>query len=179
MLDPTRLLVAGSVLTIAGALTAGIGSTLTWTTVGLRMDTHGVLDLEFLGLDLLGGTIALVVAGMTLGGLALFRRAKGRAQERLGIGLLIAGGLIVAMPLSVAMRAETRAVEGMARVAAESGGLSIEEATELARDDPSLAVRSDLGAGIWLTLAGGTLVVVGTAASLARTRRSEPLAVEP
>lgn len=179
MLDPTRLRVAGSVFTIAGALLAGIGSTLAWTTAGLRVDTQGVLDLEFRGLDLLGGTIALVVAGATLGGLALSRRATGRARERLGTSLLVAGVLIMAMPLSVAIRAERRAVEDMARVAARSGGLTIEEATELVREDPSLAVRSELGPGIWLTLAGGVLVVVGAAANLAWTRRGEPPAVDP
>lgn len=179
MPDPTRLRVAGSVVTMVGALAAGIGSALAWTTVGLRVDTQGVLDLEFRGLDLLGGTIALVIAVVTLGGLALFRRARRPAQERLGFGLLLAGVLVIAMPLSVAIRAETRAVEGMARVVARSGGLTIVEATDLVREDPSLAVRSELGPGIWLTLAGGALVIVGTAANLAWTRRSEPRSVEP
>jgi hypothetical protein len=178
MLDPMRLRVAGSVLTIVGALLAGIGSTLAWTTAGLRLDTQGVLDLEFRGLDVVGGIIALVAAGLTLGGLALFRRATGRVGERLGVGLLFAGAVVMAMPLSVAIRAEERAVEDMAKVAAQTGGLSIEEATELVREDPSLAVRSELGPGIWLTIAGGALVIVGTAANLAWTRRSEPAAVE-
>jgi hypothetical protein len=179
MLDPIRLRVAGSVLTIAGALIAGIGSTLAWATAGLRLDTQGVLDLEFRGLDLVGGIIALVVAVLTLGGLALFRRATGQARERLGVGLLLAGVVIMAMPLSVAIRAEKRAVESMARVAAQTGGLTIEEATELVREDPSLAVRSELGPGIWLTLAGGALVVVGTAANLVWARRDETPAVVP
>lgn len=179
MLDPMRLRVAGSVVTIVGAFMAGIGSTFAWTTVGLRVDTQGVLDLEFRGLDLLGGTIAFVVAVVALGGLALFRRATGPARGRLGVGLLLAGVIIVAMPLSVAIRAEERAVESMAEIAAETGGLTIEEATELVREDPSLAVRSELGPGIWLTLAGGALVVVGTAANLTRARRGEPAAVEP
>jgi hypothetical protein len=183
MLDPTRLRVAGSTLTIVGALIAGIGSTLAWTTAGLRLDTQGVLDLEFRGVDVVGGIIALVVAGLTLGGLALFRHVTGRGRERLGAGLLFAGVVIMAMPLSVAVRAEERAkeraVEEMAKVAAQTGGLRIEEATELVREDPSLAVRSELGPGIWLTVAGGTLVILGTAANLARTRRGEPTAAEP
>jgi hypothetical protein len=180
MLDPMRLRVAGSVLTIVGALIAGIGSTLAWTTAGLRLDTQGVLDLEFRGLDLIGGIIALVVAVLTLGGLTLFRRATGRARERLGVGLLFASVVTMAMPLSVAIRAEERAVEGMAKVAAQTGGLRIEEATELIREDPlARAVRSELGPGIWLTVAGGALVIVGTAANLAWTRRGEPAVVEP
>jgi hypothetical protein len=179
MRDSTRLRVAGSVLTIVGALITGIGSTLSWTTVGLRLDTEGVLDLEFPGLDLVGGVIALVVAGLTLGGLALFRRVTLRARERLGVGLLFAGVVIMAMPLWVAIRAEEHAVESMAEVAAQTGGLAIEEAIELVREDPSLAVRSELGPGIWLTIAGGALVIVGTSANLAWTRRGEPAAVEP
>jgi hypothetical protein len=174
-----RLRVAGSVLTIVGALIAGIGSTIPWTTAGLRLDTQGVLDLEFRGLDLFGGIIALVVAVLTLGGLTLFRRATGRGRERLGVGLLFAGVVTTAMPLLVAIRAEERAMEGMAKVAAQTGGLRIEEATELIREHPSLAVRSELGPGIWLTVAGGALVIVGTAANLAWTRRGEPAVLEP
>ena len=110
MPDPMRLRVAGSVLTIVGALMAGIGPTLAWTTVGLRVDTQGVLDLEFRGLDLVGGTIAFVVAVLTLVGLALFRRATARARGRLGVGLLLAGVVLLAMPLSVGIRAVLRAV---------------------------------------------------------------------
>jgi hypothetical protein len=121
---------------------------------------------------------ALVVAGLTLGGLALFRRVT--LRERLGVALLFAGVVIMAMPLSVAIRAEERAVESMAEVAAQTGGLTIEEATEPVREDPSLAVvRSELGPGIWFTIAGGALVIVGTSANLAWTRRGEPAAVEP
>ncbi len=174
-----RLRVAGSALSMVGALLAGIGSTLTWTTAGLRLDTQGVLDLEFRGLDVVGGIIALVVAVVTLGGLTLFRPAAGRARARLGVGLLFAGVVIMAMPLSVAIRAEDRAVEGMAEVIARTGGLTIEEATELVREDPSLGARSELGPGIWLTIAGGALVTLGTAANLASTRRGEPAVVEP
>ena len=62
---------------------------------------------------------------------------------------------------------------------ARTAGLTIEEATELIREDPSLAVRSELGPGIWLTLAGGALVVAGTAANLMWARRDETPAVVP
>lgn len=179
MPDPTRLRVAGSGLTIAGALLAGIGSTLTWSTVGLRLDTEGVLDLEFRGIDLLGGIVVLVVAVAALVGLIALRSAAGRTRDRIGIALLLAGLVITAMPISVALRAEDRAVRGMAGVTAETSGLTIEEATELIREDPSLAVRSEIGLGSWLTLAGGALVVAGTVANLARARRPERETAEP
>jgi len=178
MRDPTRLRVAGFALTAAGALLAGIGSTLVWTTAGLRQDTEGVLDLEFLGIDLVEGIVALVAVGATVAVLVALPRLHRKGRVRGAIGLLVAGAVLVAMPVWVALRAEDRAVEDVAQVVADTGGLSNREATELVRTDPDLAVRADTG-GAWLSIAGGALVLIGAAVNLAwARRRDEPLAEE-
>jgi hypothetical protein len=179
MPDPTRLRVAGFVLTAAGALLAGIGSTLVWTTAGLRQDTQGVLDLEFRGLDMVEGIVALVVAGATLAGLVALRRLREMGRVRGAVALLVAGAVLVVLPAWVALRAEDRAIEEMARVVASTGGLTQEEALQLVRTDPDLAVDAETSS-VWLSIAGGVLVVIGAAVTLVwARRRDEPLAAEP
>ena len=84
MQDPTRLRVAGFALAATGALLAGIGSTLVWTTAGLRQDARGVLDLDFRGLDLVEGILSLVVAAASLAVLLAMPRLHrtGRVRAR-------------------------------------------------------------------------------------------------
>ncbi|HEX4941957.1 MAG TPA: hypothetical protein VFW51_05445, partial [Actinomycetota bacterium] len=61
-----RWLTMGFALTIAGAVLAAVATTTTWIATGLRRDLRGILDLEFRGLDLVEGIVALVVAAITL-----------------------------------------------------------------------------------------------------------------
>ncbi len=179
MPDPTRLRLAGFALTALGALLAGIGSVLVWTTAWLRQDTQGVLDLEFRGIDLVEGIVSLVIAGATLGVLMALRRLHGNSRVRGVVALLVAGAVLVALPVWVALRAEGRALEEIARVVSSTGGLTEEEAIQLVRTDPDLAVRSETS-GVVLSIAGGVLVVIGAAVNLAWARRREdPLAAEP
>jgi hypothetical protein len=168
--SPWRL--AGFALTTAGALLAGIGSTLVWTTAGLRQDTQGVLDLEFRGLDLVEGVVALVVAVGVLASLLAMRRLRRNGRVRGAVALLVAGAVLVAMPVWIALRAEDRARAEMARVVASSGGLTQEEALQLVRTDPDLAVFAETS-GVWLSIAGGVLVVIGAAITLVRARRRD------
>lgn len=172
MPDPTRLRIAGFAVTAIGALLAGVGSTLVWTTTGLRQDEGGVLDVEFRGLDLVEGILTLLVAAATLVVVLAMRRLHRIGRIRGAIGMLVAGVLLVALPVSVALRAEDLATEEMARVVASTGGLTEEEAIQLVRADPDLAVRADTS-GVWPSIAGGALVAVGAAISLAWARRSE------
>jgi hypothetical protein len=178
MRDAARLRVASFAVTAAGALLAGIGTTFAWTLTGLRQDAGGVLDIEFRGLDLVEGKIALVVAGATLVGLALVRRLNRGGRIRGAFGLLVAGAVLVAMPLWVALQADRRALAEVAQVVADTRGVTIEEATNLVRADPALTVFADTS-GVWLAIAGGLLVVLGAGITLAWARRSEPSAVEP
>ncbi len=175
MPDSTPLRVAGFAVTAAGALLAGVGSTLVWTTAGMRQDEGGVLDLEFRGLDLVEGILTLLVAAATLAVLLAMRRLHRAGRIRGAIGVLVAGIVLVALPISVALRAEDLAVQEMARVVASTGGLTEQEAIRLVRTDPGLAVRADTS-GVWPSIAGGALVVVGAAINLAWARGSEPFA---
>jgi hypothetical protein len=161
---------AGFALTIAGAVLAAVATTTTWIATGLRRDLRGILDLEFRGLDLVEGIMALVVAAIALIGLVLLRRLRGSARVGIAVGVLASGLVLVALPVWVALRAEDRAVDEIARVVASSSGSSIEEATRLVRTDPDLAVRSE--ATVWLPIVSGVLVVLGAGATLSSSLRT-------
>jgi hypothetical protein len=150
---------ASFALTAAGALLAALGTTLTWTSTGMRRDLRGVLDLEYRGLDLAEGIAALLISVMALALLAYVRRRRDRPGIP-AIGLLLAGVLLVALPARVAIRAEARAVDEIADVVARSTGITMEEATERVLTDPELSVRTD-STGVWLSIAGGVLVTLG------------------
>jgi hypothetical protein len=139
--------VAGFALMAVGALLAGAGTALVWTTVGMRQDAQGLLDLEFRGLDLAEGIATLGVAGATLVALLILPRLGGRARVGATVGLLVA-----------------------------CGALPIAEATDLVRTDPDLAVRTETY-GVWPSVVGGALVLVGAGATLAQARR--PTSTEP
>ena len=165
------------VLCAAGALLAGIGATLPWTTVGLVADEKGVLDETFHGIDLTAGLVVLVAAIVVLGMLFAMRLVAARGRRLLALGLLVAGLAILTATLLAALSAGDRAVAEMAKVAADTGGLTKAEAEELIRTNPDLAVQSDLGIGIWLSALGGVLVVAGSIANAAWARRpGEPVA---
>jgi hypothetical protein len=169
--------VAGFVFTAAGALLAGAGTSLAWTSAGLSQDARGVLDIEFRGLDLVEGVLALVIAGATLVGLVVMRRLHRRGRIAWAIGLLLAGVVLIALPSWVALRAEDRVIDEVAQVVADARGLTIEEARDVVRQDPSLEVFSETS-GVWLSIAGGLLVVIGAGVTIAWARRREPAAVE-
>ena len=161
---------AGFALTIAGAVLAAVATTTTWIATGLRRDRRGILDLEFRGLDLVEGIVTLVVAAVALIGLVLVRRFPGSARVGIAVGVFACGLVLVALPVWVAVRAEDRAVDEIARVVAASSGSTIEEATERVRTDPDLAVRAE--ATVWLPIVSGVLVILGAGAILTSTLRT-------
>jgi hypothetical protein len=158
------LRVASFALVVGGALLAAGGTTIVWVTTGLESDLRGLLDLEFRGLDLAQGVAALIVSGVAL---TLFVTVRRRDSDTgiLAVVLLLTGVALVALPAWVALRAEDRAVDEVARVVAESAGISVEEATTRVRTDPDLAVRTDT-TGVWPSIAAGVLVTIGGVTTL-------------
>jgi hypothetical protein len=167
----TRRRAIGFALGAAGALAAGVGSVLTWTSVGLRADAEGVLDERFRGVDLAGGIVVLIAAVLVLVGLLAIRRVPEAVRLSIALGLIVAGLAIVTAPVLALASAEDRAAEEMAVAAAAAGGLSPAEAAELIRTDPAFAIRWSAGPGIWLAIAGGVAVIASGAAIAGERRR--------
>ena len=114
--------------------------------------------------------MALVVAAVTLIGLVLFRRLRGSARVGIAVGVFACGLVLVALPVWVAVQAEDRAIDEIARVVAASSGSTIEQATRRVRTDPDLAVRAE--ATVWLPIVSGVLVVLGAGATLSSSLRT-------
>jgi hypothetical protein len=173
---PTPLRLWGFLVLAAGALLAGLGAVMDWAIVGFPDDPSGHLDVAIKGVDVWEGTIVLAAAVLALVGQIALRATRGRERRRaVAFGLASLGALILAIALSVAVRADARfgGSEGLDELAA---GL----AEQL--DEPVDAVRAqleerfaeqitvDLGPGVWVAALGGVLVDLGGALNLAWVR---------
>jgi hypothetical protein len=166
----TRRRAIGFALGAAGALAAGLGALLPWTTVGLRADSRGVLDERFRGVDLAGGIVVLVAAVLVLIGLLAIRVVPDVVRLSIALGMILAGLAIVTAPVLALATAEDRAAEEMA-AAITAEGLTRAEAEELIRTEPAFAIRWRAGPGIWLAIAGGVATVAAGAVIASEGRR--------
>jgi hypothetical protein len=100
----TPLRVAGFLATVLGAAMMGGGALLHWVTVHDPNDINGGLDLNFKGIDVRNGKMALGAAAVLLVGLVVLRAMRSRpAQEAAAtvmilaslVGLLYAGAFLV------------------------------------------------------------------------------------
>jgi hypothetical protein len=173
---PTGLRVAGFVCVALGAVLAGVGATREWVSAGFAADTQHAADLSVHGIDVWEGKVVLFAAvGSLLVLLAI--RVSGSASTRRGLAivLIVLGAACIALPV-VAVQARDRfaGTEGLERfVASLSVKLALPE--EVVREQLSAQLgrelRVEISAGLWLTAAGGVLLVVGGALSSAWTRR--------
>jgi len=164
----------GFLLTVAGSLIAGVGAMLEWVVVTVP----GFPDRfapSWRGADVAGGRVVLGAAILALVAV-LVTRVGGTSTARRGaaIAVLIAGIAIVAMATREVLTAEDRyATDAIAeaRDSITSVGIptdGLDEALDGLRD--VLDVR--LGLGVWLSLAGGLVVVAGGGVTLAWASRA-------
>jgi tryptophan-associated transmembrane protein len=179
---PSRLRLLGFVALVVGALLAGLGATLTWATVGFPNDTRHLADVAFKGVDVWEGVVALVIAAAALVALIVMRVARS-SVVRLGIAVALAiGGLVVAglAVLDVATARERFGgigqLDQIARKMATFLGQTVGTMRALLEKNVAAALRVDVGSGLWITLAGGVLLVVAGVLSFlwARERASAP-----
>ncbi len=174
---PSALRLWGFLALATGALVAGWGALSDWATLGFPGDTSGALDVAVKGADVWEGVVVLGAAVASLVAL-LAMRLVGSPSARRGIafGVATLGALVVAIALSVAIRADARfgGAEGLDDVAADLAA-RLEEPVGAVRaqleERFSSQVRVDLGVGVWLALAGGALIDLGGALGLAWARR--------
>lgn len=170
---PSALRLWGFLILVVGALLAGWGALSDWATVGFPGDTAGTLDVAVKGTDVWEGVVVLVAALASLVGLLALRLVRGPAARRvIAFGLATLGALVIALALSVAIRADARfgGAEGLDEVAANLAA-RLDEPVGAVRAQLEQQFRSqlvvDLGVGVWLAVAGGVLIDVGGALNLA------------
>lgn len=174
---PTPLRLWGFVLTAVGALLAGVGASMDWAVLGFTSDRGGALDVAVKGSDMWEGRVVLAAAVLALVATVALRLLTGTDARRATALLVVSlGALAMALAISVAIRADARFAGdgGLDEIATSlSARLDADPAAVRAqlREEFGTELRVDLGPGVWLTLLGGTLIVVGGSLSLAWARR--------
>jgi hypothetical protein len=161
---PSNLRLAAFALTAGGALLMGIGSLLTWVTVGIA-DQLAVQTVTP-GTDLSGGLITLICAVVVLVLVLVSRFVTGTIRRVMPIVVIAAGALATAVAGYFIWAAPTHYSpvddERLVTALANATGRSIEEVrTALAQVIDQLGGYTHVGPGPWIVLIGGVLVIVG------------------
>ena len=174
---PTGLRVAGFVCVALGVVLAGVGATREWVAVGFSADTEHAADLSVHGIDVWEGKVVLFAAAAALL-ILLAMRISGSASTRRGLAvvLIVLGAACIALPVVDAVRARDRfgGGEGLERFVASLSvklGLPKDVVREQLSEQLDQELRVEVSPGVWLTAAGGVLLVVGGALSVAWSRR--------
>lgn len=177
---PTGLRLAGTVCVALGAVVAGVGATREWAAIGFTADVERAADVSVHGIDVWEGKVVLFAAVAALLVLLAMRVAGSTGTRRaLAIALIALGALCVALPVVDAVRAEDRfgGVEGVDRLARTLSvqlGLPEEVVRERLSDLLEQDLRVEIAQGLWVTVAGGVLLVAGGVLGLAWVRRERP-----
>ena len=173
---PTGLRIAGFVCVALGAVLAGVGATREWVAVGFPADTQHAIDQSVPGIDVWEGKVVLFAAAASLLVL-LAMRISGSASTRRGLAivLIVLGAACIALPVVDAIRANDRfandaGVERYVRFLAVRSSLPEDVIREQLAEQFRRDLRVELSPGVWITVAGGVLLVVGGALSVAWVR---------
>jgi hypothetical protein len=172
---------AGFLLTVLGALVAGIGSMLDWVTVTIP-DFPAELAPTIRGVDATEGKLVLAAAVVaTIAVLVTRIGATASARRGAAVVVLVAGTAIVAIAAREALTAEdryvTQGVEEVRDVAASLG--AAEDDVDAMIDDLASVFVVEVGTGVWLALAGGLVTVAGGAVTLVWASRRARAAEGP
>jgi hypothetical protein len=161
---PSNLRLAAFALTAFGALVIGVGSILTWVTVGFA--NLGAISSASRGTDLRDGKITLACAVVTLILVLASRLVSDTARAVMAGIVVVVGALAVAVAGWFIRSAPTNypPVDSEALVTRLAQGLGKspdEIRTTLAGEIDKLGAFTHVGAGPLVALIGGLMVVVG------------------
>jgi Tryptophan-associated transmembrane protein (Trp_oprn_chp) len=177
---PTRLRLAGFLVLVAGCVLAGIGATREWATIGFVADAERAADVSVYGTDIWEGKVVLLIAGVALVAMIVMRIAiSGALRRSLGVALVVLGVVCTTLPTLAAVRADARfgggeGLDRMARILSARLELPEDVIREQLADQFRRDLRVEIGPGVWLSIAGGLLIVAGGALGLAWARTREP-----
>ncbi|HEY7659792.1 MAG TPA: Trp biosynthesis-associated membrane protein [Actinomycetota bacterium] len=175
----TRLRVAGFAAVVVGALLAGIGATSTWASIGFSADMQRAADVPLNGTDVWEGKAIMLAVLIALAAvLALRLASSGRARRAMAILVIVLGVTCAALPILDAVRARHRfgggeGVDRVATILAAQLALPVEVVRRELTEAFEAGLRVEIQPGLWLTVAGGILMVVGGALGLRWVRASE------
>jgi hypothetical protein len=179
MARPTGLRLSGTACVALGAIAAGVGATREWAAIGFTADVEHAADVSVHGIDVWEGKVVLFAAVEALLVMLAMRISGSRSTRRgLAIALIVLGALCVALPVADGVRAKDRfgGVEGVDRLARTLSvqlGLPEEVVRERLSDLLDQDLRVEISPGLWITAAGGVLLVAGGVLGLGWVRRGD------
>lgn len=180
---PSPLRLAGFLVTVIGALLAGIGAAGTWVTVGIS--GQGQLDSVTKGTDAWEGKVVLACAVVMLVGVLGTRMVRSRGA-RAAVAVLVAVAGLAASAIggwflaTASSRFSPVADASIAAKLAEVLGKPVDQvSTELQQVVEKLGGFTTVGIGPKLALAGGVLGLIGGILVLRWTSRAAVGTPEP
>jgi hypothetical protein len=180
MARPTGPRLAGTACVALGAIAAGVGATREWAAIGFRADIEHAADVSVHGIDVWEGKVVLFAAVASLLVMLAMRISGSRSTRRgLALALIVLGALCVWLPVADAIRAKDRfgGVEGddrLTRTLSVQLGLPEEVVRERLSELLDQDLRVEISPGLWITAAGGVLLVAGGLLGLAWVRFERP-----
>ena len=190
---PSNLRLVAFAVTVGGALLMGIGSLLTWVTVGIA-DAHGLQTVSP-GTDLAAGLFTLVCAVVVLVLVLVSRTVRDATRRAMAIAVIVAAWLaallaawfIKAAPDYYSPIDDQKLID---TIASATGRTTDDVRTALADVIDKLGGYTHVGTGPWVVMVGSLLAIFGGVlllrwAKATRTRTPEgagdptPSAVEP
>jgi hypothetical protein len=177
---PTGLRLAGPACVALGAIAAGVGATREWAAIGFTADVEHAADVSVHGIDVWEGKVVLFAAVASLLVMLAMRISGSRRTRRgLAIALIVLGAPCVWLPVADAVRAKDRfgGVEGddrLTRTLSVQLGLPEDVVRERLSELLDEDLRVEISPGLWITAAGGVLLVAGGLLGLAWVRLERP-----
>jgi hypothetical protein len=179
---PSAIRLWGFLFLVAGAIAAGLGAVLDWAILGFPGDEQGTLDVAVKGVDVWEGKVVLASAALALVGMLAMRLVEGTGTRRaIAFGIATLGALVIALALSVAVRADARfgGTEGLDQMAsglAEQLGEDPAAVRAQLEEQVGDQLRVELGPGVPVAVVGGVLIDVGGALGLLWVKQREAAA---
>ena len=161
---PSNLRLVAFALTAAGALVMGIGSVLTWVTVGLADQV--AVQTASPGTDLAAGRFTLASAVVVLVAVIVSRQVRDRARAALAIVVIAAGSLSVILAGWFVKAAPdyyspVDDEELIAALVSATGRTAEEVRSALTSVIDQLGGYTHVGPGPWIVIFGGALAIAG------------------
>jgi hypothetical protein len=157
---PTRLRLWGFILTVGGGALIAIGALLTWVSV----DYRGITTKE-LGVDLKPGMVCLAVGVIAILAILVLRAVHSIPLRRaISIAVVLAGLVAIVLgvrELSIKDHLLFTGVRTFAEALHQQSGLPAKDLAAQIRAGLQKSGSVNVGIGLWITIAGGAVTLVG------------------